>query len=203
MLSVTVPCVLAAHDRQCSTYVSSTYSEATAEHIVHVDKYSSLKKLVRATSLVLKFVNILKSRISKGEASVEAYMYEEALKRIILIEQKMCFPEVFHYFQNPKVNPLPSLLTHYNLIMDSDSILRVKSKFKNSLDNYPVLLPNSSVLTELIISNEHFCINHGIYSVLRSLRTKFWILKSFFLLKQSFVNVSYAADITPDPLNLI
>ena len=52
-------------------------------------------------------------------------------------------------------------------------------------DCFPILLPNKSHLTDLIISDAHITSRHsGIYSVLRELRLKFWILRYYSAVKR-------------------
>ena len=189
ILSIQVPSPLAEHGEgiECGmNLVTQETVEADCTHVVPLDKYSSLKKLIRVTSLVLKFVSLLKQRVlNEGSNDKSENMYERAVTGIIRKEQEALFPEVVSYLRNPMSSDIPSLVTRYNIIQDSRGLLRVKSKFAHDNDKYPILLPSNSLLTDMIIADEHSNINHGgIYSVLRCLRKQYWILSYFSTVKR-------------------
>jgi len=157
--------------------------EDVLHHVVPLDRYEHYRKLVRVTSCVLSFLNKL-----KGVSSSECVNAAKLL--IISTEQKICFPEVYNYFHSKTVSMIPNLITQLNLFIDSDGIIRVKSKFRTpdsqgNISNYPILLPKCSKLTELIVRDIHESTAHsGCYAVLRELRKLFYIPCHFSVVKK-------------------
>ena len=171
-------------------YVTADCSELTGEHVVPVEKYSSLGKLIRVTALVLKFVNSLKRKVSrknsiKVDDEINPNWYELSCVNIISNEQKKNFHEIFDYFKSKMSATVPDLVTKFNLFIDSSGIIRVKSKMKSIGSSYPMLLPSKSPLTELIVRDAHDRSKHGgVYSVLKELRSKYWILSYYSTVKR-------------------
>ena len=70
-------------------------------------------------------------------------------------------PNIFSYFENPNCNlkDIPNLITQLNVYLDSNGILRVRSKFRKWLgkeNDFPILLPHESPLVEMIVLDTHF-----------------------------------------------
>jgi len=155
---------------------------------IQVNNYSKLSHAVGVLSRVLLFVNKLKQRLKdKGSTNVKCYNADTnfktiAVKMIISCEQRVNFPEIYEYLESRHVKTdLPPLMSRLNLYLDSDSILRVKSKFsKEPGPQNPILLPKSKSLTSLIILEAHEKLGHaGLYQVLRRLRGEFYIIHYF------------------------
>ena len=102
---------------------------------------------------------------------------------IIRTEQKLMFPDIFMYFENkPKlIKDIPDLLNKLNLYLDQNDILRLGSKFSRWKSNetspmFPILLPQKSALTNLLINDYHIKYSHaGCYTLLAHLRKSFWV----------------------------
>ena len=94
--------------------------------------------------------------------------YKTSTLAIIKEDQRLHFNDILAYFDNPNANVEPQLVRQLNLSMDTDGIVRVKSKFgklkaNNSLRN-PILLHKESALTKLLITDYHVQFMHaGIY----------------------------------------
>ena len=117
----------------------------------------------------------------------------EAKRHVIAIEQRKQFPEILAYFDQPKASlkDIPNLVTQLNVYQDKFGILRVRCKFRKwfGKNEFPVLLPQKSRLTELIVSDAHLKLSHsGCYSVLAELRRKFYIPKQFSTVKKIIKN---------------
>jgi hypothetical protein len=182
------------------------------EHVVPLDRFSRFKKLANVTKFVLMFINNIKIMIASKDklrsiSILENYnLYNSACNRIILIEQKKCFPEIFEYFENKTLSSdIPSLITRYNLfVSSSDFLIRIKSKFKYQNEgDFPILLPKENVLTNLIVDSTHRNLCHaGVYSVLKSLRAKFWILHYYSVVRKVIRQCTKCRRYNNKPLTL-
>ena len=148
--------------------------------LVDIKRYSHLPFLIAVVKNVLNFIGTLKRR-THSNLSEEKNYHQLAVNKIIASDQKESFAEISQYFKSENVpkNNIPSLMTKFNLFLDKDQLLRVKSKMEDRT-LMPILLSNTSPLTELIIRHTHEELGHsGLYSVLRELRRKYWIPKYY------------------------
>ncbi|MEL7307448.1 MAG: hypothetical protein AAGK05_05915, partial [Pseudomonadota bacterium] len=166
------------------------------EHLVLPNKFSSFKKLVSVHSLVLKFIQILKSKVNSGELDKphsfdsNGNFFARACKVIILRDQHEHFSEIFEYFHSKDrlKKDLPNLIGQLNLFVDIDGILRVRSKCQNMKANrysFPILLDKRSNLTRLIILDLHQKTAHaGCYSLLAEMRRNFYVPHFFSVVRR-------------------
>ena len=84
------------------------------EHAIPLEKFSNLKRAVRVTELVLRFVNKMKLKLhEKGKPVVKRNddeLYRDACNFLIKTEQRIKFPEVFEYFSNPLTGKIPPII---------------------------------------------------------------------------------------------
>ena len=174
-----------------SQNTSVNYSCQTGEidHLIALDKFSSFHKLVLIYRRVLSCFEKWKLKAGISSKKLTSNLFAEASKRIIVVEQMRHFPEIFSYFSksSSNVKDIPNLVNQLNIFLDH-GVLRVKSKFKKwrgEDNNFPILLPRNSTLTELIVMDVHSKLAHsGCYSVLAELRNHFYIPKHFSTIKK-------------------
>jgi len=170
----------------------------SSSHLIPLDRYSSLNKLVNVYALVLKFVNRLKlklrskhpDRFSLDSLYCDDGLYNVALNKMIKTEQELWYPDVYSYLSSDQrgLKEIPKLCSKLNLYLD-DGILKLKSKFARWKNNpkfcYPILLPKNSILTNLIIEDLHLKLAHaGCYSLLTHLKRFFWVEHAFSTVKK-------------------
>ena len=160
------------------------------KHFLDPSECSSFRKLVLVHRRVLSGVHKwkLKAGITNNVPG-DINFFAEAIRRIILTEQGKYFADIFSYFeQGSKLKDIPILVTQLNIYQDKLGLLRVKSKFRKWLgkdDEFPILLPRNSSLTELIVLDAHSRLSHsGCYSVLAELRSKYYIPRHFSTIKK-------------------
>jgi hypothetical protein len=153
------------------------------DNLVPVERYSSFRKLVAVRSGVRKFVNRLKQRLNEkfpGKHNFECIddveVYAFTLKQPIALEQRKFndLELIFLKSGNEAKREIPPLITRFNLVVDDDGILRVRSKFArwNSKGNFKcqIFLPKDSKITEMIIRDAHGAMAHsGCYVLLTHL----------------------------------
>lgn len=180
----------------CSSVLHSRLN--VSGHLVPLDRMSTIQRLIGVHVCVLSFVRNLKRKLMTRDSSkyshfsVSADIRNCALNLILKNEQIAQFEEVFNYFSksNPNFKDMPNLVMQLNVFIDNEGLLRVGSKM-NKNRNYgsqyfPLLLPKSSLITNMIILESHARLFHsGIYSVLTELRRRYWIPNCFSVVKRA------------------
>lgn len=102
---------------------------------------------------------------------------------------------------------MPNLIKQLNVFLDSDGLLRVRSKFKSRVVDgriyEPILLSKYSSLADLIISSMHKNMGHsGKYSVLAQIRKEFYIPSMFSKVKFVISKCSHCKRLNSKPISL-
>ncbi|XP_050294945.1 uncharacterized protein LOC126735061 [Anthonomus grandis grandis] len=124
------------------------------------DKFSDYNKLVNVTAYCLRFVQNIKSpKTIRQIGHLTPTERQNALNTLVIMAQVECFCDDIRNLK-VKGNVKPqSKLKSLNPFIDSQGILRVGGRLKNSLLDYqtkhPMLLPQYHPLTRLIITHEH------------------------------------------------
>ncbi|XP_068237328.1 uncharacterized protein [Palaemon carinicauda] len=171
-----------------------------------LNRVSSFEKAVRVHAVVLRFCSILKSKFKSKNPALDHFevedegfnFYDEACRQIIIRDQHVHFPDVFDYFHSKQkqLKNLPNIVAQLNLFLDSDGMVRVKSKCRRLKEvqhlnkfNYPLLLSKDSMLVPLIIRELHVKLSHaGCYPLLAELRRNFWITHIYSAVKKVLSN---------------
>ena len=162
------------------------------DHVVDPSMCSSFRKLILIHRRVLACIQKWKQKagIVGGIDTSGLNLFSEAIRNVILTEQRKWFPNIFSYFENPKSNlkDIPNLVTQLNVYSDNNGILRVRSKFRKWLgreNEFPILLPRESPLVKIIVLETHSRLAHsGCYSVLAEIRRYFYIPRHFSSIKK-------------------
>ena len=162
------------------------------EHLVDLDKFAYFPDFTRYLNVcinVRKFFEIWKSKALKLQFEFDFQKsHDDALVNVLRIEQEACFHDIFNYFKSPtnRLSDIPPLMNKLNVHLGQDGLLRVKSRlsgFEN--DRFPILLPNNSKVTDLLVLTVHYKLCHaGIFSVLQELRKNYFMLKQFSQVKR-------------------
>ena len=136
-------------------------------NIIDVEKFSSLKKLLRVTAYVLRFVDGCWKRTREiNEVKVEEMNH--VLNLWVKGEQRKILPDKL--FPNKK--------KQLNLFLDDQGVLRLKGCLGNSLlcyeEKYPMFIDRKS-FTKLIIMDAHEKVKHmRTISTLNEVKTRFY-----------------------------
>ena len=185
---------------KCETHLAPAVVIEWLEHLIPLSHYSDFSKLARVYRWIFKFIDRLKSKfglknpnskLSKEKFPEGFNFYSHAINYIIKTEQNIHFPNIFKYFKiGGRIKDIPPIVLQLNLFVDKTGILRVKSKCETLTliyphFNFPILLPNKSELTTLIINDIHMkCCHAGCYTVLKELRKQFWVPHGFSIVKK-------------------
>ncbi|XP_064622006.1 uncharacterized protein LOC135484434 [Lineus longissimus] len=124
-------------------------------HILDSERYSSLRRLLRISALVLRFINNLKSKKeNRLHPELNASEKNEAEQRWIRDTQTYYYREEMKNLKM-KAEKLGTLARQLRLFIDNDGILRVDGRLHNAPMQYtmkfPILIPPKSRLATLII----------------------------------------------------
>ena len=158
------------------------------EKFFDFSKYSSLIKVYRILTLVVKFCN--NSRKIKADNPKIAKIL--ALK----LMQKEQFPDEIKFLkESPKNKIIPELVDNLNLCLDENDLLRSKGRISkctyfNEAVAIPIILGKNSNLTKMIVLNAHKKVQHlGIQTTLNYVRNEgFWIPKGRQVVKKALAD---------------
>ena len=186
-----------AHYREVNSEtvcMSVTQAElCPSEHIIPLTRFSKLRKLLGTFVKVLKFIENMKTRVKQKKDMFQSFKENEtkstlAMHHLLKTEQRIHFGEVFTYFSEHQKckKDIPNLVSQLNLFIDNSGLIRVGSKMMRHRNSYfPILLPKTSMLTELLLSDMHQERAHlGIYSLLAELRKQYWLPCCFSVAKR-------------------
>lgn len=186
-------------ERKIETHFAANVSTSTLDSSDDMwSKYSSLVKLLRVIAYCRRFL--------KPKHKNHPYLQKEEIDEALVIMLKRCqmqtFGEDMKNIQRGKLRK-KSQLTSLNPQIDQMGLLRVSGRlqFANMEfdQKHPILLPNKSWLTQLIIKEAHERTLHGgSQLMINYLRSKYWILGMKNLVKacvrKCVVCVRYAAN---------
>ena len=156
--------------------VSLVIDSAMKVHDTLLNKLSSLRKLIRVTSYILRFVHNLK--VKSGKLSKDLLTDEvlspselESAEHFLLLQEQDTLHERFRKGHFSSLSPF----------IDSEGLLRVGGRLDKSIMSYhykhPVLLPYDSKLSRLIVLSIHSENHSGVSATVAKVRRKFWIVK--------------------------
>ena len=149
--------------RRVEQHVLLSIPSSCLSNIIDCEKYSSLHRLLRVTSLVVKFIHLIRPTFRT---------YNDALL-CWLIESQRLLPT------NPKF-----LLwkRQFRLFQHEFKLWRCNGRLSNSSlstsAQTPILLESGHHITRLIVQNAHQRVMHnGVRETLNEIRTKYWLIQ--------------------------
>ena len=134
------------------------------KHLIPMNKFSSLDKYVRVYCKVRLFIDKLKAKIGLNVVNTISHR-NDTLVHLIKCEQEVYYSNILDYFWDSSKFEMPALVSQLNVFIDTEGILRVGSKLSrrgySTKRICPVLLPNKSDLSKLIIESVHSNFNHS------------------------------------------
>ena len=157
---------------------------------IKCEDFSSVHKLLSRTVLLLKFVFWLAQKYLKDSGDKFKFstpeLYGQARQLWIKSVQLETYSTEIRFCKNNPVKvpvgmKVPgSLLRQLDLFLDSQGILRTRTRLRDAVVSdsvkYPVLLPKDHHFTGLLIKDTHLRLYHaGVRQVMSSLRGIYWI----------------------------
>ncbi|GFY26770.1 integrase catalytic domain-containing protein [Trichonephila clavipes] len=158
-------------DSERKRTVASTINPEPKE-MDYLSEISSFKKIIRVTAWIYRFYhNLRKQRNDRNFGELITQETDAAERKVLKIVQKQSFS-----------NDTKSLVSQMQTLVDSDGIIRIKSKIIMRKDvesiRYPIVLPSRHPIVTLIIQKHIELLHAGVKTVMSALRENYWILKS-------------------------
>ncbi|XP_046863330.1 uncharacterized protein LOC124457083 [Xenia sp. Carnegie-2017] len=158
---------------------------------IDITRYSSMKKLLRTTAYVMRFINMLKKmprcERTTNKLTTSEELSSDEIRKVQLLWirsiQQLSFEKEILFLLSKNVNSsIPIYVKQFGLFLDGDHVLRCHGRLKNSsLDlesRTPVLLPKESRFVQLLICEFQHNVKHsGICDTLTTIREHFWIIR--------------------------
>lgn len=147
-----------------------------------IGRYSSLNKLLRVMSYVIRFIRNLRStREQRTIGYISSTEYQQSLIHLVRIVQIETFAKEYHLIKKREPLPHKNKLSKLTPFIDDDKVLRVRGRLQRSRFPYqrkhPMILPAAHPFTWLVIENSHQNTLHGgIQLTLTNLRYRFWVI---------------------------
>ncbi|GFQ81445.1 integrase catalytic domain-containing protein [Trichonephila clavata] len=171
-------------------YRSSVHVAVTQqrESLVDINRFSSLKKLLKVTAWVFRFVN--NARIVNK--SMNFYITADEIQNaeyfwLKYVQYEFYSAEILTLKRNEQLrcsSEIKSLVPY----LGEDNLLRITGRLLEADlcfgEKHPVILPRHCKFTELLVIREHERIGHcGVSATLTQLRKNYWIPKGRQLVK--------------------
>lgn len=147
-----------------------------------LDRYSSLNRLLRITSLCRRAVNYFRRQItiSNSDPISPSEIQNSCLFWVQTVQQAWFHHEIKILIEGGHL-PKSNTLTRLTPFVDKFGILRVGERLQNSLldpeAKHPMLLPRHSPLTDLIIREAHHkTLHRGTQTTMAYIRRNYWII---------------------------
>ena len=153
-----------------NTLIASDDCKGGISALINIERFGSLGKLIRVTTLVLRFIrNLRHSEQDRMCGSLTIAEMRDAENTWVKDRQKRL----------KTMKEFNSLKLHLGLVEKND-LLICKGRLGNSelelQSMYPVILPRDDTFTKLIVLNCHKRVGHlGVKSTLAELRSRFWV----------------------------
>ena len=122
-------------------------------NFLQVERYGSLKKLLRVTAYILRFLDLFPRKVKRNYA-IGVDEIEKGLKLWVKYEQKIVMAD--KEFSNKNMQ--------LSLFFDDEGILRLKGRLENSHLPYeakhPIFIDHRSYFTRLVILDAHEKVKH-------------------------------------------
>ena len=154
-------------------------------HVIDVNNFSNLMRLLPVTAYVLRFTKLLKLRVQRVRNPIDrielnASEIKDAENLWIKEIQIISFPDESTYLAGNHQTTLPVRVRQFGLYLD-DGIIRCKGRINNSTlsgdSKNPVLLPNKHAFVNLLIAHTHENSKHCGIRDITTIREKYWILR--------------------------
>ena len=164
----------------------STYKDVS--QVIDCSNFSSLKKLLRVTAYVLRFIRRLRSKEDDIPTTKELNASEIRHAETCWIKGVQM--ETYeHEIQQIQLGGTTPLVKQFNLFIDENKILCCEGRIHHSTvaetAKRPILLPTKHHFTNLVVHESHNNVHHnGIRETLNAIREKFWISRGREVVKQ-------------------
>lgn len=169
-------------------------------------KFSSFRKLINVTALILRFCHNIKNKNNKIIGQVNCSELNKGHDKIIQLLQNETFAKDIHDLKNHNEVGSHSKIRSLNPFIDELGIVRVGGRLKNSQLNYnqkhQILIPKNHHITKLIIKQVHVeNLHSGCQTTLYAIRNKYWPVAGRSILRTVIHNCLKCYRVKPSLIN--
>ena len=167
--------------RQLHTLIASNQPTGLGE-MIKCENFSTLTRLLRVTSRVVQFIQILKAKLGPR---VEGTDNDYPQPDIVDAQKRWVAASQVKLLEHPSFSTWKK---QFRLFLDPDGIWRCGGRLVNSelpySTKHPILLSKDHPLTTLIVRQAHEKLQHdGVKETLTEVRSKYWIVKGRSMVK--------------------
>ena len=158
------------------TLTSREQTDVSIANTISIENYSNIRKLYRVTAWVKRFINNVRSSLSRCVVNASQVLSCEEMSKA---ENAWIMENQRHLNKSSRYHQLESELNVFN---DDCGIIRCKGRLSQApipdSAKFPVLLARNHRLAELIVIRTHIMLKHsGVKQTLTEIRQKYWIPK--------------------------
>mgnify|MGYP002803939534 CR=1 FL=1 len=147
----------------------TTNYEQVMSKIIESERFGCLNKLLRTTAIVLKVVDLFKS---KGDLRIK----EKPLTDYILEAEELWLKDVQHCLMSK--DKTKNWEREFGLYKDERGIIRCGDADLTQTQKHPAILNTKHYVTSLIVKDSHERVKHNaVKSTLTEIRSKYWIVR--------------------------
>ena len=161
------------------TSQSTLPSHIAIGNVINLNNYSDLKRILRTTAWLFRFVNVLRKRQTNKSSTLSASEVIHAKNVWIREIQSQSYLHELANLQNKTASRL-SLVRQLRLFLLDDNIIRCGGRIHNApvpfTTKFPVLLPPNNHFTTLVVNDAHErSLHSGLNHTLTHVRQHYWI----------------------------
>ena len=162
------------------------HATARIDKVMNIERYGSFGRLLRVTAIVLRFIKLLRSKISRGsQDNLNEDVKDLNTAEVLWIRaaQMSCFPEEIKLLSDTRKDTIgsrdpKSKIIQFGLYLDEAGILRSRGRLNESslplVCKNPIFLPNKHPFVNLLIMHIHNDVKHsGVRDTLTTIRERF------------------------------
>ena len=162
-----------------SLVTSAAAPVMTISSIISLSSYNSLRKLLRVTAYVLRFLNCVRKQRNPSPNLTSDEISQARKTWLVNLQSIHLFSELR---QLQKKGPATSRVRNLRLFVDNEGLLRSRGRTSSTslpdVCDDPILLPPVESFEKLVILDAHDVVCHGgISATLAKVRDEFWLLK--------------------------
>lgn len=169
---------------------------------------SSFTSLIRIIAYIQRFINNCKKHNHKKSSHLTYSELQSSQNLIIHISQQEMFPDEYESLKTNQTLHKKNRLISLSPFIDSDNLIRVGGRLKNSHYSYdikhPIRICSKHALTKLIFEKEHKTLFHaGPQLLLAHIRLTYWPLAGRNLAKQIVRNCVRCTRFKAQPVQVV
>ena len=167
-----------------SKYTIATTTLVNSQDFL-IPNYSSYTRLIRITAWCLRFITNCRQKSHENRSQSSFISTNEYTNALIILHKLVqhCFAVEISLLRSKQQLPSKNKLIGLNPFIDTDGVLRVGGRLRNSnlsfSEKHPILLPSDHHFTSLILNYSHsICLHGGTQLTLNQIRKIYWIINA-------------------------